>query len=136
MNPDDGQLYVIVGNKIRKYRGGSSALTHTWKSKKFVLPRPASFSWVYVDADSYPVEVKVWCDGTLVAHYSLSLSGTTFTQATTVPAAISTAEIGSRPIMRLPATVGQEWEMQVSSATTVNELAIAQSIAELAGLDG
>lgn len=132
MNPDDGQLYIIVGNKIKKYRGGTTPLTATWKSKKFITPRPASFGWVGIDADAYPVEVKVWADGTLIAHYSLSLSGTDFTQTTTVPADISTLAIGSRPIMRLPAIVGQEWEVQVAGAVTINEVILAQSIQEIA----
>lgn len=135
VNPQDGQLYLIVGNKIKKFRGGSSNLTATWKSKKFVLPRPASFSWLYLSADDWPVEVKVWCDSTLVAHYSLSKSGTTYTQTTTVPSAISPVAIGSRPLMRLPAVVGQDWEVQVSGAVTMNQVVLAQSKEEIAGLE-
>ena len=135
VNPKDGQLYLIVSNKIQKYRGGSSYLTSTWKSKKFVTPRPASFSWLYLSAEDWPVEAKVWCDGTLIAHYSLSKSGTTFTQTTTVPSGISTVAIGSRALMRLPATVGQEWEVQVSGAVIMNEVALTQSIEEIAGVE-
>lgn len=131
VNPDDGQLYIIVGDKIKKYRGGTTPLTATWKSKKFISLRPISFSWLALEADTYPVEAKVWCEGTLIAHYSLSLSGTTFTQTTTVPSGISTLAIGSRPIMRLPATVGSEWEVQVSGAVTINEVCLAQSISEI-----
>jgi hypothetical protein len=33
--------------------------------------------------------------------------------------------------MRLPATVAQEWEVEVSGATIINEVCIAQSIEEL-----
>lgn len=132
MNPDDGQLYIIVGNKIQKYRGNTTNRTATWKSKKFITPRPASFGWVAIEADAYPVEVKVWCDQVLIAHYSLSLSGSAFTQTTTVPASIPTLDIGSRPIMRLPAIVGSEWEVQVSGAVTMNEVCLAQSITEIA----
>lgn len=130
-NPKDGKTYVIVGDKIKQYRGGTEKRTMIWKSKKFVLPRPANFGWVYVDADAYPVEVKVWCDGTLVAHYTLTKSGTVYTQTSTVPSVTGTA-IGSRPAMRLPNTVGQEWEVQVTGATNVNEVTLAQSIAEIA----
>lgn len=130
-NPRDGKTYVIVGNKIMQYRGGTDKRTATWKSKKFVLPRPANFGWVYVDADTHPVEVKVWCDGTLIAHYSLSKSGSVFSQTSTVPSVAITA-IGARPAMRLPNTVGKEWEVQVSGAVTVNEVTLAQSIEEIA----
>lgn len=130
-NPVDGQVYVIVGNKIQKYRGGSSLLTSTWKSKKFVTPSLTGFSWVAVQADTYPVEVKVWADGTLVAHYSLSYASNVYTQTTTVPASISTQDIGSRPIMRLPAVMAREWEVQVSGAVNINEVTLAQSIEEI-----
>lgn len=135
-NPVDGQLYFIQADRLRKLHGSTVAYrTQRWKSKKFVTPRPASFSWVAVDADAYPVTVRVWCDGVQIADYTLTLSGTTFTQTTTIPASIPTLAIGSRPIMRLPAVVGQEWEIEVEGAVVINEVAIAQSIAELAGLD-
>lgn len=131
VNPIDGQLYVIVGDKIKKYRAGGSNLQAVWKSKKFVSPSPIAFPWVCVQAEAYPVEVKVWADDTLIAHYSLSLSGTTFTQTTTVPASISTLAIGTRPIMRLPPASARAWEVQVTSAVTINEITLAQSIEEI-----
>jgi hypothetical protein len=134
VNPKDGQLYLIVGTKIQKFRGGSNNLLATWKSKKFVTPRPASFSWLYLSAEAWPVEAKVWCDGVLIAHYSLSKSGSTFTQTTTVPSGITTTAIGSRALMRLPATVGQEWEVQIAGSVIMNEVALSQSIEEIAGV--
>lgn len=132
-NPKDGKTYVIVGNQIKQYRGGTSNRTATWKSKKFVTPHPVSFGWLYVNADNHPLETKVYCDGTLIAHYSLSKSSGVYTQTLTVPApGASPVAIGSRPIMRIPATVGQEWEIQVSGAVTINHVVLAQSIEEIA----
>lgn len=130
VNPVDGQLYVIVGDKIRKYRASDTALTMTWKSKKFVTPGPISYPWLAVHAEAYPVEAKVWADGVLLAHYSLSKSGSVYTQTTTVPGAISTTAIGTRPIMRLPPACAREWEVQVSGATVVHEVTLAQSVEE------
>lgn len=130
-NPQDGKTYIIVGDKVQQYRGTTTARTATWKSKKFVMPRPTNFGWVYVDASAHPVEVKVWCDDVLIAHYSLSKSGTTYSQTSTVPS-VSIVAIGARPAMRLPNTVGKEWEVQVSGAVTINEVSLAQSIEELA----
>jgi len=89
MNPKDGELYIIVGNKIKKYRGGSASKTATFKSKKYVTPAPVSMGWVSVHANAYPTTVKVYGDGTLLAHYTLTKSGATYTQATTVPSGIS-----------------------------------------------
>ena len=127
----NGDLYIIVGNTLLKWRGHASTLrTLTYKTRKFVTPAPTSMSWVSVDADTYPVTIKVYGDGTLIAHYVLSLSGSVFTQTTTVPGSISNATL-TEPVMRLPATVAQEWEVEVSGATIINEVCIAQSIEEL-----
>lgn len=129
MNPKDGELYLIVGDKINKYRGGSTSKTLKFKSKKFVTPYPVSMGWIHVHANIYPVTVKVWGDGTLVAHYVLSKPGATFTQTTTVPSGISNGTL-YEPIMRMPAVVAQEWEVQVEG-TDINEFCLAQSIDEI-----
>ena len=128
-NPKDGQLYVIVGNKIRKYTGGTANKTLKFKSKKFVTPAPVSMGWVSVHAETYPVTIKVYADGTLVSHYVLSKSGDTYTQATTVPSGISNGTL-VEPIMRMPAVVAQEWEVQVEG-TNINEFCLAQSMDEI-----
>jgi len=131
-NPKDGQLYIIVGNKIKKYQGGSTSNTLKFKSKKFVTPSPVSMSWVSVNVNVYPVTIKVYGDGTLLAHYTLTKSGPTYTQATTVPAGISGGTL-REPIMRMPAVIAQEWEVQVEG-TDINEFCLAQSIDEIRGL--
>lgn len=128
-DPKDGQLYVIVGNKIRKYRGSSTSKTLKFKSKKFVAAAPVSMGWVSVHADAYPVTVKVWGDGTLVAHYELSKSLETYTQVTTVPSGISDGTL-RESIMRMPAVVAREWEIQVEG-TDISEFCLAQSIDEI-----
>ena len=128
-NPKDGELYIIVGNKIQKYRGGSTSKTAKFKSKKFVTPAPVSMGWVSVHANTYPVTVKVYGDGTLVAHYALAKSGSTYTQTTTVPSSINAGTL-REPIMRMPAVVAQEWEVQVEG-TDINEFCLAQSMEEI-----
>lgn len=130
-NPKDGELYVIVGNKIEKYRGGTTDRTLKFKSKKFVTPSPTSMSWVSVHANEYPATVKVWGDGTLIAHYTLTKSGNTYTQSTTVPSSISNGTL-HEPTMRMPATIAQEWEVQVEG-TDINEFCLAQSMDEIRG---
>lgn len=132
MNPKDGELYVIVGNKIEKYRGGTANKTAIFKSKKFVTPAPVSMGWVSVHANEYPVTVKVWGDGVLVSHYVLSKSNGTYTQTTTVPSGIINGTL-REPIMRMPAVVAQEWEIQVEG-TDINEFCLAQSMEEIRAL--
>jgi hypothetical protein len=131
MNPKDGELYLIVANKIRKYRGGTTKRTLTWKSKQVVMPKPLSMSWVSVHAQSYPVEVKVWGDGVLLAHYTLSYAGGVYTQTVTVPNGVSSGSL-REPVMRLPAKLAQVWEVQVSGAVEIDEVCLAQSMDEIA----
>jgi hypothetical protein len=131
-DPKSGQLYVIEGNKIREYRGGSSNNTLTFKTKKFVTPAPVSMAWVSVHAETYPVVIKVYADGTLLSHYTLSESSGVYTQATSTPSGISNGTL-REPVMRLPAKVASEWEVEVSGAVVVNGICLAQSMDEIRG---
>lgn len=128
-NPKDGELYVIVGNSIEKYRGGSSSKTLKFKSKKFVATAPVSMGWVSVDADTYPVTVKVFGDGNLIAHYQLSKSANSFTQSVSTPSNTSPATI-FEPIMRMPAVKAKVWEIQVEGSD-INDFCLAQNIVEI-----
>lgn len=128
-NPKDGELYVIVGNQIQKYRGSTTNKTATFKSKKYVTPAPVSMGWVSVHANEYPVTVKVYGDGTLIANYTLTKSGNTYTQDTAVPSSIGNVAL-FEPTMRMPAVVAQEWEVQVEG-TDVNEFCLAQGMDEI-----
>lgn len=131
MNPKDGELYLIVANKIRRYRGSATKRTLTWKSKQIVTPKPVGMSWVSVHAQSYPVTVKVWADGVLIADYALSYAANVYTQTVTVPAGASVGTL-REPIMRLPAKLAQVWEVQVSGAVDIDEVCLAQSMDEIA----
>ena len=128
-NPKDGQLYTIVGNKIKKYQGSTVDKTLTFKSKKFVTPAPVSMGWVSVHANTYPATVKVYGDGVLIAHYTLTYANNVYTQSTTVPSGISAGGL-REPIIRMPAVVAQEWEVQVEG-TDINEFCLAQSMDEI-----
>lgn len=129
-DPKSGQLYLIEANKVRKYRGGTSNNTLTFKSKKYETPSPVSMAWVSVHADAYPVTIKVFGDGALIAHYTLSESAGVYTQVTTTPSGISNGTL-REPVMRLPAVVASQWEVEVSGAVTINEVCLAQSIDEI-----
>ena len=119
-----GKLYVIktagTPRNYCEYEAGTDKKSLTFKSK-VLTPYPTSFNWISVDAEAYPaassgitpVTIKVFGDGTLIAHYVLTKSGNVFTQATTVPGSISNATL-QEPIMRLPAVVAKEWEIEIS----------------------
>jgi hypothetical protein len=126
---DDGELYLIVDNVIKKYRSAAAQRTAFFKSKIFTTPKPVSMQWVSVNANDYPVRVRVWGDGTLIANYQITRSGGAYTQVTDIPANISNGTL-REPLMRMPAVVAQEWEVQVEG-TDINEFCLAQSIEEI-----
>jgi len=130
MNPKDGELYLVVADKIQKYRGSSTPRTLRWKSKQYVTPKPVSMSWVSVHAQAYPITVKVWADGELIANYALSYANNVYTQTVTTPAGAGTGTL-REPIMRLPPKIGQVWEVEVSGAVEIDEVCLAQSMDEI-----
>jgi len=129
-NPKTGQLYLIVGNKIVSYRTGATALTATWQSKVLRSFQPVSMGWIYVSARSFPVTIKVYANGVLIADYSLAFASNVYTQTVTVPASISPVTL-REPAMRLPPVVATEWVIEVSGTGIVDYVCIAQSVEEL-----
>ena len=130
--PKTGELHIIVGDRVKKFRGATDNRILKFKSKKFVTPTPLSMGWVSVHANEYPATVKVFADGNLVAHFSLAYSSNEYTQTTTVPSGISNGTL-AEPIVRMPAVVGQEWEIQVEGSD-INEFCLAQSMDEIRAL--
>lgn len=128
--PETGDLYVIVGDEVVKYRGNTTKRTARWRSKEFFTPEPTGMGWIQVIADDYPVQVEVFLDGTLIADYTLTKSGSVYTQTTATPSGISAVSL-SEPIMRLPNTIGNEWVVEVTTQHRVHEVTIAQTMEEL-----
>ncbi len=95
--------------------------------------------FVKVDAEAFPVTVKVYGDGTLFYTGTIALSGTQHSvSGSYVNAAGSTVSISStnipEPILRLPPRVFKDFAIEVSSAKVVNEVCIAESIDEIRGI--
>ena len=124
-----GKLYLIIDNEIVDFRGSSVKRTSSWKSRKFVST-PTSMGCIKVHSDQYPIDVKVWGDGVLIADYQLQETAGVYTQVTTVPAGISNGNL-TAPVMRLPSNYGCEWEVEVSSTHQVNEVVLASTMAEI-----
>jgi hypothetical protein len=132
-DPDDNQLYLIIDNDIKKLEGTSGSFeTFTFKSKQFVTPKPTSMAFLKVEAEDYPVTVKVYGDGTLYYHAIISTSGSGYAVTGTSPS-FSATNI-PEPIVRLPAKVHKTYEIEVSSSKVVNEVCIAESMDELRGV--
>ena len=131
-DPDDNELYLIIDNTIKKFQGGTTYQTFTWKSKEFVPPKPTSMGFLKVDAEAWPVTVKVYGDGTLYYHATISTSGSAYAVTGSTPS-FSATDI-PEPVVRLPATVAKTFEIQIEAAKVVNEVCIAESIDEIRGV--
>ena len=128
-DPDDSQLYLIISNTIKKFQGSNTNLTFNWKSKEYVMTKPLSMGFAKVDAETYPVRIKVYGDGSVVYNASIASSGDTFTVTGTTPSFSSTAI--AEPVVRLPASVHKTYAVEVEGATVVNEICVGESIDEL-----
>ena len=95
---------------------------------------PVSLGWVSVHAASWPttlanaIKITVYGDGATISVYSIYKSGDAYTMRNG-----STDTTLREPIMRLPATVAQEWEVEVETKYEVNEVCLAQSMDEIKG---
>jgi hypothetical protein len=101
-------LYLFDGSRIRKWDGGDK-LTYRWRSKQFSPPYPAGFTCFRVEADAYPVTIRVWRDGALI-----------HTQA------VSNSKIG-----RLPSGRGRMWELELQGQHRVFRVHLAESPREI-----
>ena len=128
-DPDDSQLYLIISNTIKKFQGSGTALTYNWKSKEFVPPKPTSMGFLKVDAEAYPVRLKVYGDGAVIYNAIIAASGSAYTVTGTTPS-FSTVPI-TEPLVRLPASVHTSFAVEIETAKTVNEVCIGESIDEL-----
>lgn len=126
---NSGITYKIIDDEIIPHRQhASTRATATWKSKKFIMQSPVSLGWLAVDADGYPVTVKVYVDGTEISDDTISLSGSQLQQ--TVNSGPTTVNI-HEPIIRLPAVVGTVWEVEIITQQVVNRVVLAQTMGEL-----
>lgn len=104
------QLYILNGVNVQKWDAGSS-MTVRFRSKQFKAPRPVSFSWAEVVADTYPVIFKVFADGNL-KH---------------------TQSVTSRNPFRLPSgNMFLDWQIEIEGTAAVQSATIATSTAEIA----
>lgn len=106
------KLFLAGSDRAVKVWGAGAAKTITWKSKKFTMPQVMGFSCAQLEAESYPVTLKVYSAGTLV----------------------HTQTVAGRTPFRLPVAPSREWEFQIEGSNEVFSLAVAQSFEELAGV--
>lgn len=108
-DPRSDTLYLAQGTNIVRFNAGS-ALTYTWRSKTFRTPHPMNFGAAMVIADSYPVTLKVYADGSLRHTQSVANTG----------------------IFRLPGGFRAfDWAFELTGTSNVSQLSVATSASEL-----
>jgi hypothetical protein len=104
-------LYLNSAGQVRPWDKGS-ALTYTWRSKKFTMPRVLGMSCMQVEAETYPVTAKVYVDGVLILTHTVT----------------------NRFPFRLPTKPGRDWEVEVTGTSEIFSIGISQSMEELANV--
>lgn len=107
----DDTLYIQQGGQIRPWNKGNN-LSYQWKSKVFTTPRVISMSAIQVEAEQYPVTMKLYKDGSLFYEKA----------------------VNDRFPFRLPAQVGRDWEIELLGQFEVFNVAMATSMEELANV--
>lgn len=112
-------LYVLDGTEVRQWDAALGFMTATFKSKQYRQPRPLNFAWMEVTADVYPVTVTItasWVDARGTPR--------TVVQTRTVNSSV--------PVSLKAGFVATDWQIEVSTASSVQGIVLAQTQQELA----
>jgi hypothetical protein len=103
------KLFLALADGSVRVWGDGDVKSYVWRSKKFTMPKPLSFGWAQLEAEAYPMTLKVIADGQTVREHAVT----------------------SRNPFRLPAQGGRDYELEVSGTHEVFSIAIAHSASEL-----
>ena len=96
---------------IKKWDVGSP-MTYVWRSRINQLPKPTNFAWAQVEADAYPVTMRVFNGNDTDPLYTLAVTG--------------------REPFRLPSgSVHRDWWVELEGTSAVYQVALAERITEL-----
>jgi hypothetical protein len=104
------KLFLAFSDRSVKPWSAGTAKSYVWKSKKFTMPQIMGFSCAQLEAEAYPITLKVYADTSL----------------------IHTQTVQNRNPFRLPAKTGRDWEVQIEGSAEVFSLSVANSMTELA----
>jgi len=127
------QLYVLSGQNVQKWDAGS-AMSYTFKSKTFRMPKEINFACAEVVASAYPVTLKV--DAMSMAAEEVAAMVAKFPGICSAPVSTTlrtTLTVNGRGVFKLPAGfVALDWALQLEGSNAVQGAAIATSVQELA----
>ena len=105
-----GELFITKADDSTVYKWNDGSPTaYTWRGRENLLPRPASFGFMQVIADTYPVTASVYTD-----------EGLRFTH-----------EVQGPEAARLPGGLSRKWQVELKGTPRVMEAFLAQSGHEL-----
>jgi hypothetical protein len=114
-------LFLAVGTEIRQFDDNAATLSYTWTSHRMEIGSARNFGWAKVEANAFPVTLKVYArdvDPASGTHNQMVLRHTE----------VATSQ---RPF-RLPSGfVSDEWEVRLEGAKEVTGVFLAQSPEEL-----
>lgn len=105
------KLFLADTSKALRVWEAGPTKTLRWRSKKFTMPEPVSFSCAQIEAENYPMTMRVYLDGAL----------------------LFTKTVASRNPFRLPSKVGRDWEFEIEGDFEVFVAGLATSMTEFAG---
>lgn len=104
LHPITGALHMVVGDEHVIFNSAASLLEFQWRSRQWVLDRPASFAAARIDlqsGDSGSVTLDLYYDGTLIFTKAVSTSREFVLPAKVAEHEVSMRLTGSRKIKRL-----------------------------------
>lgn len=112
-----GKLFLSIGSANSIYTFDDEhnyPLTAQWKSKRFTVAKPTNFAAAWVDADSYPVTLKVYADGTLKDTKTVA---------------------SKQPVKLSSGFKARDWELELTTTKNVRSVAIASTERSLEGIE-
>ena len=124
-DPVNDHLYLASGGLLRKWGEGAPVTNGRWRSKKFSLPQISGFMCAQVEAEDYTgLKCAVYRDGAKVTT-ELSAAGDALAPATP-------PRLEGRYPFRLEPKQGRDWEVDLTVTREVFNVALAQSMSEIA----
>lgn len=109
-DPETGDLYLLVNGDILRWDAGDARMPYRWVSKVFIQPQWLAMTAIRVDAEAYPVTVKVLADD----GWS------------------DTVTITNEQAHRIAPRRGKRWWMEIEGTERVRMISLAQNAAEAA----
>lgn len=105
------KLFLAFADRSVKVWQAGAAKSYVWRSKIFSMPHLMGFACAQLEAEAYPMTLKVYADNSSTP--------------------LLTQTVTSREPFRLPVRPARDWEIQIEGSAEVFSVAIAQSMEEL-----